>query len=343
MMEHSFVPIYQKLKEYYKDRIIKQDYHPGHRIDSINQIMIKHSVSRETAKLVLKQLLDEGLIIMKQGKGSFVVHHKKTKNIWGMIIPFYSSNMEQLIYCLDIEAQKRGKQFVYFIGYNNPDEEKRLVSKMILEGHEAIIVVPNYDESQTSEFYRNLIQGNTQVILTDYTMSGSYFKYVVQSYDLGVKRAVDYLAEDHSDNLLLMKTETWKGRNLLIELMEETFLTIATSNHPDKEVLVLSQMQDLSKTFLRDNKIKGVLCCADVDAIRVLGRLKKWNISFPHEVKVVNYGNTELTRLYEPEISVIDCMYEEMAVKTASLIDRGKDSGPYEQHIIQPKLIVRGT
>ena len=158
-----------------------------------------------------------------------------------------------------------------------------------------------------------------------------------------MKRAVDYLAENHSENLLLMKNETWKGRNLLIELMEETFLTVASASHPDKEVLVLSQMQELSKSFFRENRIKGVLCCSDVDAIKVLGRLKKWDISVPHEVKLVNYGNTELTRLYEPEISVVDCMYEDMAIKTASLIDNGKNSGPYEQHIIQPKLIVRGT
>jgi len=212
-MELSFVPIYQKLKDLYKEKIMSQEYPPGHKIDSINQIMIRQKVSRETAKLVLKQLLDEGLIVMKQGKGSFVVHHQETKNIWGMIIPFYSSNMEQLIYHLDFEAQRRGKQFTYFLGYNNPDEEKRLVSKMILEGYEAIIVVPNYDETKTAEFYRNLIHGNTQVILTDYTMSGSYFKYIVQSYDLGVKRAVNYLAENHSGNLLLMKNETWKGRN----------------------------------------------------------------------------------------------------------------------------------
>jgi DNA-binding LacI/PurR family transcriptional regulator len=342
-MGHSFIPIYQKLTAYYKERIISQDYPPGQKIDSINQIMIKHKVSRETAKLVLKQLLDEGLIIMKQGKGSFVVHHVETNNTWGMIIPFYSSNMELLIFHLDLEAQKRGKKFTYFLGYNNPDEEKRLVSKMILEGNEAIIVVPNYDETKTAEFYRNLIQGNTQVILTDYTMSGSYFKYVVQSYDLGVKRALSYLAENHSENLLLMKNETWKGRNLLIELMEQTFSTLVAKDYPDKKVQVLSQMKELSKSFLKENKIKGVLCFSDVDAIKVLGRLKKWNISVPAEVKLVNYGNTELTTLYEPEISVIDCLYEEMAIKTASLIDSGKESGPYEQHIIQPKLIIRGT
>lgn len=342
-MGHSFIPIYQKLKEYYKEKVISQAYPPGQKIDSINQIMIKHKVSRETAKLVLKQLLDEGLIVMRQGKGSFVVHHQETKNIWGMIIPFYSSNMEQLIYHLDIEAQRRGKQFTYFLGYNNPEEEKRLVSKMILEGHEAIIVVPNYNEAQTAEFYRNLIQGNTQVILTDYTMSGSYFKYVVQSYDLGVKRALSYLAENHSENLLFMKNETWKGRNLLIELMEQTFSTLIAKDYPDKKVKVLSQMNELSRSFIKEHKIRGVLCCSDVDAIKVLGRLKKWNITVPDEVKLVNYGNTELTRLFEPEISVVDCLYEDMAAQTASLIDNRKVSGPYEQHIIQPKLIIRGT
>lgn len=174
-------------------------------------------------------------------------------------------------------------------------------------------------------------------------MSGSYFKYVVQSYDLGVKRAVNYLAANHSENLLLMKSETWKGRNLLIELMERSFSMLTTIDYPDKEVMVLSQMKELSMDFIKENKIRGVLCCSDVDAIRVLGRLRKWNISVPEEVKLVSYGNTELTRLYEPEISVIDCSYEDMACKTAWLIDEGKNSGPYEQHIIQPKLIVRGT
>ena len=342
-MENGFVPIYQKLKDFYKQKILNQEYPPGHKIDSINQIMIRQQVSRETAKLVLKQLTDEGLIVTKQGKGSFVVHHQKTRKIWGMIIPFYSSNMEQLITHLCDQAKRRGRKFDYFLGYNNPDEEKRLVSKMIIEGYEAIIVVPNYDERKTAEFYRNLIQGNTQVILTDYTMSGSYFKYVVQSYDLGIKRAVGYLADGHDGNLLFVKSETWKGRNLLAELMEHSFPLLTAMEYPDKEVHIVTDMKDLSKSLIREKNIRGILCSSDIDAIRVMGRLKKWRIAVPREVKLVNYGNTELTTAYDPEISVIDCRYEEMASRTAELIDKGRRAGPYEQHVIQPELIVRGT
>ena len=114
---HSFIPLYHQLKEYYKEKILKQEFASGQKIDSINRMMLRHKVSRETAKLVLRQLIDEGLIISKQGKGSFVVPQAETNNKWGMIIPFYSSNIEQLIHALEFEAQRCGKSLSYFIHY----------------------------------------------------------------------------------------------------------------------------------------------------------------------------------------------------------------------------------
>jgi len=305
--------------------------------------MLRHSVSRETAKLVLKQLIEEGLIISKQGKGSFVVPQAKTNNQWGMIIPFYSSNIEQLIHFLEFEAQGRGKQLTYFIHYNNPAEEMRLVSKMIFDGFEAVIVVPNYDESQTSEFYRKLIYGHTSVILVDNTMSGSYFKYVIQSYDLGVKRAIEYLVANTSGNLLMIKSDTWKGRNMLGEVMQQTFINIVETSFPDRKVFMASNVRDLDRMFFLENKLEGILTTSDTDAIRVLGRLKKWDIKIPEQARLVNYGNTELTIYNEPAITVIDCKYDQMAGKTASLIDKGQKAGAFEQHIIQQELILRDT
>lgn len=341
--EQSFIPIYLHLKEYYKKRILNQEFTSGQRIDSINKMMLRHSVSRETAKLVLKQLIEEGLIISRQGKGSFVVPQAKINNQWGMIIPFYSSNIEQLIHALEFEAQKQGKQLTYFIHYNNPEEEMKLVSKMIFDGYEAVIVVPNYDESHTAEFYRKLIHGHTSVILVDNTMSGSYFKYVVQSYDLGVKRAVEYLVANTKGNLVMVKSDTWKGRNLLGELIEQTLLNITEIDYPGREVFIVSNLRELNRLFFIENNLQGILTTADTDAIRVLGRLKKWDINVPQQARLVSYGNTELTIYNEPAITVIDCKYEQMAKKTAFLIEMGKDTGSYEQHIIQPELIVRDT
>ncbi|MCG8307354.1 MAG: substrate-binding domain-containing protein [Cytophagales bacterium] len=339
----SFIPIYHKLKEFYKERILNQEFKSGQKIDSINKIMLKHKVSRETAKLVLRQLIEEGLIISKQGKGSFVVHHATANNKWGMIIPFYSSNIEQLIHCLEFEARRHAKELTYFIHYNNPEEEMRLVSQMIFEGFEAVLVVPNYDESLTAGFYRKLMHGHTSVILVDFTMSGSYFKYVVQSYDLGIKRAVQHLVSNTAGNLVMIKSDTWKGRNLLGELMEQTFLSITESDYADRKVFVVSDLKKIDRMFFINKKIGGILTSTDTDAIRVLGRLKKWGIKIPEQARLVSYGNTELTLYNDPAITVVDCKYEQMAMKAADLIELGQDAGAFEQHIIEPELIIRKT
>jgi DNA-binding LacI/PurR family transcriptional regulator len=158
-----------------------------------------------------------------------------------------------------------------------------------------------------------------------------------------VKRAVDYLAGSTSGNLLMVKNEMWRGRNLLHELMEQTFRSITADHYPGRKVHVISQLKDLSLQYFIERNISGVLCCTDHDAIRVLGRMKRWKINVPAEISLVSYGNTELTEFNEPGITVIDCKFQEMARKTAHLIDNGHEAGPHEQHVIQPELIIRQT
>jgi len=339
----SFIPLYKRLFDLYKNKILTQELKPGHQIDSITRIMQKFEVSRETSKLVLKMLSDENLIISRMGKGSFVAPIASTKKIWGMIIPFYSSNIEELINHLDQEAQLRGRQLSYFIGYNNPEEEERLVGSMIMEGYEAVIVVPNNDESLTADFYRKLFFGHTCVVLVDNTMTGSYFRYVIQSYDLGVKRALDYLVSKTEKNLLFVKNDSWKGRNLLYEFMEQTCNTLIHTNYPERIVFMISNMKEMSLEFIRSNNIGGILCCADTDAVRIIGRLKKYEFTFPGEITLVSYGNTELTEFFNPAITVIDCQYADMAAQTARLIDNRGTASPLEQYVILPRLVIRET
>jgi DNA-binding LacI/PurR family transcriptional regulator len=342
MNERAFVPIYQRLFEFYKERIIKQEYLPGVRIDSINRIMRRHSVSRETAKLVLNKLSEEGFIIKKAGKGSFVTYTREIKRIWGMLIPFYSTNIEDLIANLNEEAQKVNRSFKYFLHYNEPEEEIRLVGNMLRQGYEAIIIVPNYDESLTANFYRNLNQGNSVILLVDNTMGGSFFSYVIQSYDLGVKRAIAYLISKNDKNLLFVKNEAWRGRNLVYELIEQSMHVFLTRHSPDRKLYVISGLSAFNQGFIEMKNIGGILCSTDVDSLKVTGRLNRWGIKIPDQISVVSYGNTELTRSASPQITSVDCRYAEMAKLTASLIF---DCNPKitKQYVIQPEVVVRQT
>lgn len=304
--------------------------------------MNRHDVSRETAKLVLKNLIEEGLALSIPGKGTFVTTNNKIKKEWGIIIPFYSSNLQELISHLNNEAQKIGRKTSIYLDYNTPEEEIRIVGSMIKDGMEAVIIVPNFDESLTADFYRKLNSWNTKVILIDNTMAGSFFNYVIQSYDLGVKRACDYLRSKNEKNILFIKDETWNGRNLVYDLMEQTLRSLLEKDDCTRKLYVISRLKDLHEEIFYIYNIGGILTCTDTDSIRITGRLKKWNIDVPGEISVVSYGNTELTEFFKPSITSIDCHYEEMASLAASIIRNTNLNGQI-QHVIQPELLIRET
>jgi DNA-binding LacI/PurR family transcriptional regulator len=342
-MEHKdYIPIYKKLTEYYSNRIYSQEIAPGAKIDSINRMMERHNVSRETAKLVIRKLIERGQVVSVQGKGTFVNVVTVVKKVWGVVIPFFSSNIEQLIVELSKEASKAGCRLQYYLHYNNHEEEIRLTGSLVQQGFEAVVVVPNYNEALTANYYKRLITGKTILLLADTTMAGSFFNYVIQSYDLGVKRALDYLALQNKGNLLLLGNEFWKGQNLVFELMESTLRINIADNYPERKLFVRSSVNEINGAFIEEDNVGGILTVQDTDAIRLIGRLKEWDVAIPGEVSVVSYGNTELTSYYSPGITSVDCNYPMMAREIAEHISCG--SMPCKrQVVILPELIIRET
>jgi len=341
----AYVPTYQRLVNEYKDAILKYRLSPGDRVDSINELQTKHRISRETAKNVLKILAREGFIIQKAGKGSFVAQLGPMKKSWGVIVPFFSAHIEKLLYHLRIESNKHSCSITHFVDYNNWEEEIRLVGSMVRERYEAVIVVPTFDETKAAGFYRRLNGGGTVVTLLDHTMAGSYFTYTIQSYDLGVKRAVDYLAGRSHGHLAFVKNDTWAGRNMLQESMAETFKGMVDEISPGRSAIIVDNLHIIDREFLRSHGIDGIFCCDDMDAVRILGRLAEWGYAPGRDISLVSYGNTDVARYFTPGITSVDPHDEEMAARTAWIIQahRAGEDVSCCQFVIEPDLIVRGT
>jgi DNA-binding LacI/PurR family transcriptional regulator len=344
-LKKSFVPIYQALFDRYQQAILTQEYHPGDRIDSINEIHQRFTVSRETAKLVLKKLADAGLIVQKPGKGSFISDLGPRQPVWGVIVPFFSSQVEELLYFLQVEASKQERRIEYFVDYNNWQEEIRLVGTLIHNRYEAVIIIPVFDESKTMPFYQKLSTGGTTLSLMNHTMTSSSFSYVIQSFDLGVQRAIQYLQAHTHGTIAFVKNNLWQGRNMIQEVMEATFDGFMKKDEPWRRSVVIDNINSLTRSFMIENHITGFFCCDDSDAVRIVGRLNQWQFRFPQEIRLVSYGNTELARFFTPAITSIDPFYQQMAGLTADIINRDqqKKEPRLAQHVLQPELIVRET
>ncbi len=344
-LHKNVVPIYQALFDRYKQAILTQEYHPGDQIDSINEIQQRFNVSRETAKLVLKMLVDEGLVMQKPGKGSFIADLGPRQPIWGVIVPFFSAQVEELLYFLQVEANKQERRLEYFVDYNNWQEEIRLVGTLIHLRYEAVLIIPVFDESKTMPFYQQLSTGGTTLSLMNHTMTHSVFPFVIQSFDLGVQRAVQYLQAHTRGAIAFVKNNLWQGRNMIQEVMEATFDGFMKKDEPCRRSIVIDNINSLTRSFIVENRITGIFCCDDADAVRMVGRLNQWRFRLPEEIRLVSYGNTELARYFTPAITSIDPFYQKMAGLTADIIfrDQQEKELPLAQHVLQPELIVRET
>ncbi|HHI2442739.1 TPA: GntR family transcriptional regulator [Enterobacter cloacae] len=77
LLKDSEVPLYLQVSEWIRENIYRGELGKGDRIPSENQIMDILEVSRGTVKKAVTMLVNEGLLVQVQGKGTFV----KNENI----------------------------------------------------------------------------------------------------------------------------------------------------------------------------------------------------------------------------------------------------------------------
>jgi len=345
MASDTIMPLYARLVEAYKAEILECRLHPGDRIASINELQERHGVSRETAKRVLGILEDEGFIVQHIGKGSFVTERGPRQAVWGVVVPFYSVAYDDLLSRVTALALPLGREVRRFYDYNSWQEEVRLVGVMQHERYEAIVVIPTLDESLTWDFYSRLSAHDAPVVLFDHTMSYRDFNFVIQSYDLGVVRAMDYLTERTRGGVAFVGNEGWSGRNLVHELMMETYRMALRRRRPECEPELIARATEIDGRRLRDRGITGIFCCDDVSAIQAIGRLREQGVPVPGEMRLVSYGNTDLARYFTPGLTSVDPHNEEMAQRLVELLWArvASPATALTQYVAQPHLVVRET
>ena len=72
----SIVPLYKQLKDLIKKQILSGELKPNQKIPSELELSQQYQISRITVRNAISELVDEDMLIKKQGKGTFVYRPK---------------------------------------------------------------------------------------------------------------------------------------------------------------------------------------------------------------------------------------------------------------------------
>jgi GntR family transcriptional regulator len=86
MFRQDGIPLYHQLKEVFLEKIVNGEWRTGETIPNELQLCEQYGVSRGPVRRALEQLVREGLLARKQGKGTWVLPPKIERDLSG----FYS-------------------------------------------------------------------------------------------------------------------------------------------------------------------------------------------------------------------------------------------------------------
>lgn len=87
------IPLYFQLKTIIESRISAGEFNPGDKIPSENQLCEDYGVSRTTARQAIAELVNSGMLVRTQGRGTFVAHQPSDRPLYRLT--GFSSDMKK--------------------------------------------------------------------------------------------------------------------------------------------------------------------------------------------------------------------------------------------------------
>lgn len=190
----SSKPMYEKIFDEVKQRIITKAYQLGERVPSEKELAEAYNVSRITSKKALEMLAAEQLIVRKPGRGSFVtdpetdylemtpgsganyaggsaaINHEE-KTIGLVITDFGNSYGTGLIYGMEQASRDNDCFLVLRRTFGLPENEELSIQKLLSLGVDGLIVFPAQGEYFSAEILK-LVIGRFPLVLVDRHLKG---------------------------------------------------------------------------------------------------------------------------------------------------------------------------
>ena len=290
---------YERVKMDLSLQILEGYLRPHDRIPSLNEIVVKHNVSKITACRVLKDLIAEGLVYTSAGRGSFVADVAQRnavvsavlgKKRLGVIFEHASGFfMSDLIMGIDEEAFENKAQIHLALSNNSYEREAENLKRMVQQGIDSILlfmVLRSQDNAPNENVpvYLRLQDEGIRLLLLACELPGVPVPSLTWDDRDGVRRLVRFMSERKCRRIAYVgRVDNASTSTARISGFKEGLLETGLAYDPTRMISVISPTVETVAasafrtvvTWLESKPaVDAIVCCDEMVASGVFDALE---------------------------------------------------------------------
>lgn len=357
------IHLYRQIAQDIRTRISEGELPVGTRLDSHKELASNFNVSLITIKKALYELIHDGLLVSKAGKGTFVINSKpkskihpenRSNNTIGFVLrdfqnPFFSIIAHEV----ELLAHKRGYTILFANSSDDFEKEENLIRQLRQNGAIGLIIASMSQKYFANETIRTLHEERFPYVMVSYTHDPDIY-FVGTDHIYGGLLATEHLIKQGYKSIGYINSQTG---NLVSDLRRiGYFKALEQHSLPVKPEHIyylssgggwkyFSAGYEIGKSICRSKNIPdGFFIYNDPVAIGFLRAVLESGMKVPDDIAIVGFDDIELASLAQVPLTTIRQPVHEIVNKALDvIIDQINEGNPNIQTIFKPELIVRNS
>lgn len=352
--------LYEQIVEDLRAKIVGGELRPGDKIDTQAELARKYDVSLITVKNALTMLVNEGLLLSRAGKGTFVLKTAPVRanlgshKTIGLVLqdlnhPYFT----MIVQSIEARAYEMGFN-VLVSGSGDMIKEEKQIEKFRAIGVDGLVIASLSLEYRATDNIRKLHAADFPYVMVSYIHDPDFW-YVGSDHELG-----GYLATEH---LLKAGYRTvgyvhMGGKNLLSEVRKNGYSrALMDLDIPYESDFIFtldpsrlgvgSDRFQLGHSFAREfeqlpRKPEALFFYNDMTALGFIQGASERGIRVPDDVAVVGFDDTTFARFASVPLTTIHQPVDKIGSSAVDVIQKRMEKADISKRtIFKPTLVVR--
>jgi len=346
-------PKYVEVAEWLRSNILDGTFSTGEKLITEHKLSEKFNISRHTARSAIAVLEQEGLVVRKQGDGTYVHLFPRQKNIGVLLTDPNCYILPNMISGINEVLSHQGHRITLALSQNKVEVERnQLISlqtanidALIVEAVQSALANPNWD------IYKDFISRNIPIIFVNCYYTRLDCDYIVNDDVEGGSIATAYLIDQGHRNIGgIFKLDSIQGSlryEGFVNKLYEQNLTLDEARifwYSDESENHLFSAERFSIMAEALAGCTAVLCYSDRIAYKLIEASSRHGIRIPEDISIIGFDNSIISKMSTPAITSVSHPGIEMGKLAATSILKMIENPNYRvQFAYKPELIIRDS